>query len=58
MEEKELQDMAMHETEDSKVFQKFKERTAPEPEQVKPFFKINFSELPKTLAGMQAKKIL
>ncbi|XP_023677343.1 programmed cell death protein 2 [Paramormyrops kingsleyae] len=34
MEEKELQDMAMHETEDSKVFQKFKLRTAPEPEQV------------------------
>ncbi|KPP59670.1 programmed cell death protein 2-like, partial [Scleropages formosus] len=33
-EEKELEDMAMHETEDSKVFQRFKRRTAPEPHQV------------------------
>ncbi|KAJ7984894.1 hypothetical protein DPEC_G00359500 [Dallia pectoralis] len=32
--ETELEDMAMHETEDSKVFQKFKQRIASEPHQV------------------------
>ncbi|KAL0983808.1 hypothetical protein UPYG_G00133040 [Umbra pygmaea] len=32
--ETELEDMAMHETQDSKVFQKFKQRISPEPHQV------------------------
>ncbi|XP_036402090.1 programmed cell death protein 2 [Megalops cyprinoides] len=34
LQEEELEEMAMHETEENKVFQKFKERTAPEPHQV------------------------
>ncbi|XP_017552072.2 programmed cell death protein 2 [Pygocentrus nattereri] len=34
LEEKELESMAHHESQDSKVFQKFKKRIAPEPEQV------------------------
>ncbi|XP_028852366.1 programmed cell death protein 2-like isoform X2 [Denticeps clupeoides] len=34
LDENELEDMALHETEDTKVFQKFKERTAVEPHQV------------------------
>ncbi|KAL4640858.1 programmed cell death protein 2-like [Arapaima gigas] len=34
LEEKELEDAALHETKDSKMFQKFKQRTAPEPHQV------------------------
>lgn len=33
--ETDLEDMAMHETEDSKVFQRFKKKIAPEPHQVK-----------------------
>lgn len=32
--ETDLEDMAMHETEDNKVFQRFKKRIAPEPHQV------------------------
>ncbi|KAM4602481.1 programmed cell death protein 2 [Polymixia lowei] len=34
LEETDLEEMAMHETEDSKVFQRFKKRIAPEPHQV------------------------
>ncbi|KAL6487037.1 hypothetical protein MHYP_G00036630 [Metynnis hypsauchen] len=34
LDEKELESMAHHESQDSKVFQKFKKRIAPEPEQV------------------------
>uniref|UniRef100_A0AAY4BVC5 Programmed cell death protein 2 C-terminal domain-containing protein n=1 Tax=Denticeps clupeoides TaxID=299321 RepID=A0AAY4BVC5_9TELE len=34
LDKNELEDMALHETEDTKVFQKFKERTAMEPHQV------------------------
>ncbi|CAG11002.1 unnamed protein product, partial [Tetraodon nigroviridis] len=34
LEETDLEEMAMHETEDNKVFQRFKKKTAPEPHQV------------------------
>lgn len=33
--ETDLEEMAMHETEDNKVFQRFKKKIAPEPQQVK-----------------------
>lgn len=33
--ETDLEEMAMHETEDNKVFQRFKKKIAPEPHQVK-----------------------
>lgn len=34
LEESELESMALHESQDSKIFQKFKERTAADPHQV------------------------
>lgn len=34
LEDNELESMALHETQDSKVFQRFKDRVANEPEQV------------------------
>ena len=47
--ESELEDMAMHETQDTKVFQKFKQRIQTEPHQVRTLFRgTNISEDFKT----------
>lgn len=40
--ETDLEEMAMHETEDNRVFQRFKKKIAPEPHQVKKKQQLNF----------------